>query len=150
MDVQRMWRLHFENVWHFLLWVEEKCDASPPSYHIWYRDGHRPLLVTTYDIEMVIVPSQLPHMISRWSSLFKSANAIPRPLSLLTRISVSPATSTKVPLVRLFLIPHLHDWRKMEVCLINCTTGDWWELFKNSAIFGNGVQLCKENYWRIV
>ena len=75
-------------------------------------------------------PSQLPHMISRWSSLFKSANAIPRPLSLLTRISVSPATSSKVPLVRPFLIPHLHDWRKMEVCLINCTTGDWWELFK--------------------
>jgi hypothetical protein len=57
-------------------------------------------------------------MISRWSSLFKSANAIPRPFSLLRRISVSPATSTKVPLVRPFLIPHLHDWRKMEVCLM--------------------------------
>ena len=75
-------------------------------------------------------PSQLPHMISRWSSLFKSVNAIPRPFSLLTRISVSSATSTKVSLVRPFLIPHLLDWRKMEVCLINCNTGDWWELFK--------------------
>jgi hypothetical protein len=32
--------------------------------------------------------------------------------------------------VRPFLIPHLHDWRKMEVCLINSTTGDWWELFR--------------------
>jgi hypothetical protein len=69
-----------------------------------------PLQVTTYDIEM--------------SSLFKSANAIPRPFELLTRISVSPATSTKVPLVRPFLIPHLHDWRKMEVFLINYNTGD--------------------------
>jgi hypothetical protein len=39
-------------------------------------------------------------------------------------ISVSPATSTKVPLVRPFLIPHLHDWRKMEVFLINYNTGD--------------------------
>ena len=32
--------------------------------------------------------------------------------------------------MRPFLIPHLHDRRKMEVCLINYNTGDWWELFK--------------------
>jgi hypothetical protein len=87
-------------------------------------------------------PSQLPHMISRWSSLFKSDNAIPRPFSLLTRISVSPATSTNVPLVRPFLIPHLHDWRKMEVCLINLNKGEddegflWW-LWKESLNSGD-------------
>jgi hypothetical protein len=33
-------------------------------------------------------------------------------------------------------IPHLHDWRKMEVCLINFNKGEDDEgMFKNSAIF---------------
>jgi hypothetical protein len=29
-----------------------------------------------------------------------------------------------IPLVRLLPIPHLHDWRKMEVCLINFNKGE--------------------------
>jgi hypothetical protein len=38
--------------------------------------------------------------------------------------------------VRPLPIPHLHDWRKMEVCLINFNKGgDDEGVFKNSAIF---------------
>jgi hypothetical protein len=29
-----------------------------------------------------------------------------------------------IPLVRPLLIPHLHDWRKMEVCLTNLNKGE--------------------------
>ena len=44
-------------------------------------------------------------------------------------------------------IPNLHDWRKMEVCLINFNKGkdDEGCLKFCTAIFWNGVQLCKEN-----
>jgi hypothetical protein len=48
--------------------------------------------------------------------------------------------------VRPLPIPHLHDWRKMEVCLIDLNKGGDDEGFSNSAIFWNGVQLYKENY----
>jgi hypothetical protein len=32
-----------------------------------------------------------------------------------------------IPLVRPLPIPHLHDWRKMEVCLINFNKGEDYE-----------------------
>ena len=35
-----------------------------------------------------------------------------------------------MPLVRPLPIPHLHDWRKMEVCLINFNKGEDDEVFK--------------------
>ena len=34
------------------------------------------------------------------------------------------------PLMRPLPIPHLHDWRKMEVCLININKGKDDEVFK--------------------
>ena len=36
----------------------------------------------------------------------------------------------KSPTCEAFLIPHLHDWRKMEVCLINFNKGEDDEVFK--------------------
>jgi hypothetical protein len=35
-----------------------------------------------------------------------------------------------MPLGRPLPIPHLHDWRKMEVCLINFNKGEDDEVFK--------------------
>jgi hypothetical protein len=39
------------------------------------------------------------------------------------------------PLVRPLPIPHLHDWRKMKVCLINLNKCEDHEGVYNSAIF---------------
>jgi hypothetical protein len=74
-----------------------------------------------------------------------------------------------IPLVRPLPIPHLHDWRKMEVCLntnvdnkcvktciiqkmirdVSMVKAKMMRGVKNSAIFWNGVQLCKWNYWKV-
>ena len=54
-----------------------------------------------------------------------------------------------IPLVRSLPIPHLQDWRKMEVevCLINFNKGKDDE---GCLKFCNGVQLCTEYYGRVV
>ena len=70
-----------------------------------------PLPVTTYDIEMVIV---IQIRQCNTTSIF-----------ITNKDFGFAGNIIKSPLVRPFLIPHLHDWSKMEVCLINCTTGDW-------------------------
>jgi hypothetical protein len=51
------------------------------------------------------------------------------------------------PLVRPLPILHLHDWRKMEVCLINFDKGEDDEVCLKFCNILNGVQLFKENYW---
>jgi hypothetical protein len=40
-----------------------------------------------------------------------------------------------ITLVRPLQIPHLHDWRKMEVCLVNFNKREDDEGVYNSAIF---------------
>ena len=47
-------------------------------------------------------------------------------------------------------IPHLHDWRKMEACLINFNKGKDDEGCLKFCNIWNGVQLCKENYWSVL
>jgi hypothetical protein len=50
-----------------------------------------------------------------------------------------------IPLVRPLPIPHLHVWRKMEVCLINMNKGEGDEgCLKFCNILKWSLKLCKE------
>ena len=47
-------------------------------------------------------------------------------------------------------IPHLHDWRKVEMCLINLIMAKMMGVFKILQYSEMECMLCKENYYMIV
>ena len=64
---------------------------------------------------------------------------------LLLTADLDKERSYTIPLVRPLPIPHLHHWRKIEVCLINFNKGKNDEGFLKFCNILNEVQLCKEN-----